>query len=56
MKIFGFKTYKIGTTYRRLETRYKEDLVKVYFEAKLKEFDALMLENLLLENIEMIKI
>lgn len=48
MEIFGFVTYKIGTTYRRLETRYKENLVKVYFEAKLVEIDALKLENLLL--------
>lgn len=47
MKVFGIETYKLGVTSRSLEARYREALVKVYFEAVLDELDALMLEQLL---------
>ena len=48
MKIWGFDTYKLGITHRKLEVRYRGYLKIVYFEARLDEIDALMLEHLLL--------
>jgi hypothetical protein len=45
--MFGIASYKLGVTYRKLETRYREALQEILFEAKLKELDALRLEQYL---------
>lgn len=42
--VFGLSAIKLGVTNRSLETRYKEALKEVYFEARLNELDALKLE------------
>ena len=47
MNIWGIETYKLGVTTRTLEKRYRESLVKVYYETVLDEIDALMLEHFL---------
>lgn len=47
MNIWGIETYKLGVTSRTLEARYREALVKVYYETVMNEIDALMLEQLL---------
>lgn len=47
MNVWGIETYKLGVTTRTLEARYRESLVKVYYETVLNEIDALMLEHLL---------
>jgi hypothetical protein len=48
MNIWGIETYKIGVTNQKsLQHRYRENLVKIYYEARLDELDALLLENLL---------
>jgi hypothetical protein len=42
--VFGIKSYKLGVTYRSLESRYKENVKAVLFETVLEEYDALRLE------------
>ena len=42
--VFDIKSYKLGVTYRSLESRYKENVKAVLFEAVLDEYDALRLE------------
>lgn len=44
VEVFGIKTYKLGVTYRPVESRYKENVKAVLFEAVLDEYDALRLE------------
>jgi hypothetical protein len=44
VEVFGIKSYKLGVTYRSLESRYKENVKAVMFEAVLNEYDALRLE------------
>jgi hypothetical protein len=44
VEVFGIKSYKLGVTYRSLESRYKENVKAVIFEAVLDEYDALRLE------------
>lgn len=44
VEIFGLSAIKLGVTNRSLETRYKEALKEVYFEARLHELNALKLE------------
>lgn len=47
VEVFGIKSYKLGVTYRSLESRYKENVKTVRFEAVLDEYDALRLEQFL---------
>ena len=43
--VFGISALKVGVTTRSLPERYKWFLRKIYFSAKLREIDALILEN-----------
>jgi Protein of unknown function (DUF723) len=47
VEVFGIKSYKLGITYRSLESRYKENVKAVMFDAVLDEYDALRLEQTL---------
>ena len=45
VEVFGIVTLKVGVTTRSIEDRYKWYLRKIFFSTKLRELDALLLEN-----------
>ena len=45
VEVFGIRTLKVGITTRSLKERYKWFLKTVFFSAKMREIDALLLEN-----------
>jgi hypothetical protein len=44
INVFGITSYKLGTSKRKLQSRYKESLQEIFFDAVLVEADALRLE------------
>ncbi len=47
VKVFGITSYKLGTSKRKLQSRYKEALHEIFFDAVLDEIDTLRLEIML---------
>ena len=45
IEAFGIKALKVGVTTRTLEQRYRESLIKVFYEVRPLEIDAYVLEN-----------
>lgn len=45
VEVFGIKSLKVGVTTRTLEERYKWNLKKIHFSARIDEIDAYILEN-----------
>lgn len=45
IETFGIKALKVGVTTRTLEQRYRESLIKIFYEVRPLEIDAYVLEN-----------
>ena len=52
VEAYGIKALKVGITTRTLEARYGPDLKTIHFRGKLREIDALRLENVIKQRFE----